>query len=123
MRVKRDIGKATRVVIHGQEYVPAEDYDRLLDSYRKALRPVQAAADTPNLNTEAWQQWLHYRRDLGKPAYKTDRVARWLAQYPSRTQLEIVQRSVAKEWSGLYDPPSAEPYARRAPPQVEEKYL
>jgi hypothetical protein len=122
MSETRAISKPARVTVHGTEYVLAEDYDRLMKAYRAALRPP-VAKTVKGLNTEAWREWLKYRQECGKRPYKTDRVAKWLAQYPEQTQQEIVARSVSKEWQGLYDPPAAVPNTRRAPPQLEEKYL
>jgi hypothetical protein len=122
MSETRAISKPARMVIHGTEYVLAEDYDRLMQAYRAALRPPKEV-EVPGLNQKAWKEWLAYRQECGKRAYKTDRVAKWLAQYPEQTQQEIVARSVSKEWQGLYDLPAAVPNARRAPPQLEEKYL
>jgi hypothetical protein len=122
MSETRAISKPARVTVHGTEYVLADDYDRLMKAYRAALRPP-VAKTVKGLNTEAWREWLKYRQECGKRAYKTDRVAKWLAQYPEQTQQEIVARSVSKEWQGLYDPPETVVANRRAPPQLEEKYL
>lgn len=116
----RKIGTPARVTLNGTEYVPAEDYDRLLASYRQLVRPSKPA-EVAGLNTEAWEEWTKYRRECGKRAYKTDRVARWLAVYPSKTQQEIVSRSINSEWQGLYAPPAST--HRMAERRVVERFL
>ena len=54
------------------------------------------------LNLHAWAEWLQYRKALGKGPYKTDRVARWLAQYKEGEQKRIIDQSIQREWVGLF---------------------
>lgn len=59
-----------------------------------------------NLNTEAMDKWLQYRKDLKKP-YKTSigvqQCADFLAKYDYETQMQMVDNSIQNEYQGLFE--------------------
>jgi bisphosphoglycerate-dependent phosphoglycerate mutase len=73
------------------------------------------------LNEEAWGKWVAYRKELGKRPYKTTQVQSWLAQFDQKTQAEIVQQSLTKEWQGLHEIPKQA--GKFAKPDLEERFL
>lgn len=96
------------------------DYQQgFADGYRAAMevakpREIKLPAD---LDLEAWDAWTSYRRALGKRPYKTAGPAKFLAQYPPRVQHQIVQRSIAHEWQGLFPPDEKGKQVAMAPPE------
>lgn len=65
-------------------------------------RKKNALAVVEGLDRQAWEQWVEYRRELGKRPYKTNRVAEWLGGFHPTTQRQIVRQSIEKEWHGLF---------------------
>lgn len=55
-----------------------------------------------NLNQEAWNDWIAYRKLCKLKAYKTDRQAKKLATLPSDKQAECVEYSMTNEYAGLF---------------------
>lgn len=55
------------------------------------------------LNSEAWNQWIEYRKKAKLKSYKTDKVAKHLATFPPHVQQAAVNYScVQNEYSGLF---------------------
>lgn len=55
-----------------------------------------------NLNQEAWDQWLKFRKLIKQPAYKTLIKAKELATLDHDKQLECVKYSMSNEYKGLF---------------------
>lgn len=55
-----------------------------------------------NLNLEAWEEWLEFRREAGYRKYKTTRTAKMLARYPKDVQARAIQYSMDLEYQGLF---------------------
>jgi hypothetical protein len=62
------------------------------------------SADIVGLNEVAWQEWIGFRRTRRLPVYKTNRLAKWLAQFPPDIQASIVELSIRQEYQGLFAP-------------------
>lgn len=55
-----------------------------------------------NLNHEAWQRWVAFRRKAGFRPYKTDETAKKLAEHPPDVQAAAVQHSIENQYQGLF---------------------
>lgn len=61
--------------------------------------------EVPGLDQEAWTRWLTYRQAIKKP-YKDislHAAALKLSSY-GPDQAQVVERSIANQWQGLFDP-------------------
>jgi hypothetical protein len=101
------------------------DYQQgFADGYRAAFAEKNAQHSTvEGLNQEAWTRWAGYRKTLGKRPYKTDSVARWLAQYSKPDQERIVEQSISREWQGLFELKPQAGTFKPAGPVAPENYL
>jgi hypothetical protein len=79
----------------------ARKWRELYEAKVKGEKPAKEAV--AGLCEQSWKRWEDYRKELGKRRYQTTRVAQWLAQFPKRTQAEIVTQSITKEWQGLHE--------------------
>lgn len=56
-----------------------------------------------NLNRDAWDEWLIYRKKLKFKVYKTDKKMIALSEQGNHeTQMKIVQYSIENEYQGLF---------------------
>jgi len=58
------------------------------------------------IDNEAWDMWIEFRKELGKPLKTkagTKRQLNILKKYKSK-QREIIENSINSEWTGLYEP-------------------
>lgn len=71
----------------------------------KSAREKPEKPDWPsvqNLDAEAWEQWLRFRRKEGMPAYKTTQTAEALARYPPEVQRAAIKHSMEQRYQGLF---------------------
>lgn len=55
-----------------------------------------------NLNREAWEKWLAYRRSTNKTKYKTTGRAKALAKLPHEMQMLCVENSIDQMYVGIF---------------------
>ena len=55
-----------------------------------------------NLHIGAWENWVQYRINTGKPKYKSFATMHKLAQYPAQTQIDAVKHSIDNEYTGVF---------------------
>lgn len=60
--------------------------------------------EVPGLNTEAWNRWVGYRRQIGRALKEAslEAAAKRLAQHGEH-QAAIVEQSIANGWQGLFE--------------------
>ena len=81
----------------------------------KSHRAVSLAVQLPDwLSAEIWSSWVAYRRDLKKPI-KSQQTVTQAINLLDRCRLngyapeEIINRSIANGWQGLFEPNGAKP--------------
>ena len=68
----------------------------------KTINKEKIQKENPNLNTEACNEWLEYKKYKSKaPITKT---INFLSQYPKQLQQEIVNTSIMNGYKGLFPP-------------------
>jgi len=85
---------------------------KLLQSTSALPAPVKTKRSKPDfdqndpgimgLNTEAWSDWIEYRKARRLPRYASNRGAKELASYDYETQAAAVDEAIRKNWNGLY---------------------
>ena len=60
------------------------------------------------LNSEAWDEWLEYRKAKRKPVspLAAKKVFKWLLDLDPEDQQKVIDRSIENDWQGLFPPPS-----------------
>ena len=78
----------------------------------------------PNLDMEAWNMWVKYRRNKGRPPYTTLRQAKKLAHRPLPKQMGDVEHSIEHEWMGVFNKPEPKPevYAASFKPAPQQNW-
>lgn len=59
------------------------------------------------LNSEAWDRWVKYRKEIRKPLKSADSIElaqKKLASFGDR-QMDAVENSICNGWTGLFPPP------------------
>jgi len=79
---------------------PIADTDTEADKTRGAKAPVWQEVE--NLNHEAWQAWLAYRRSARLRNYTTLMKAKELAKLPADRQLQCVNHSIGNQYNGIF---------------------
>jgi hypothetical protein len=56
--------------------------------------------------TEAWSNWLDYRKDIKKPyrsALSEQTALRKLSNYPEETAIKMIDQSMENDWQGIFE--------------------
>lgn len=67
----------------------------------KKIASAKPEPSVPNLNQKAWADWIQHRKITKKPPYRSDRMAKSLANLPHDKQQECVEFSMTREYHGL----------------------
>jgi hypothetical protein len=71
----------------------------------KVKAPKPQAEMPVGLNPVAWQRWIEYRKQIGRPLKELslDAAAKKLARYSSDNQTKVVDQSIENGWQGLFE--------------------
>ena len=103
--------KATKIGrVNGTKNGSLKDYQNreaepsvsLTTSNEPSVKEKEGLFEIPNLNIQAWEKWLEYRKRRKLRTYTTNMMAEGLAELPPDKQEECIVHSIKNEYAGLF---------------------
>ncbi len=101
-----DTGERSEVRVKSTDKPPPKPPSKPRPKAKRFTPPdgTQLKAELPWLDAGAWDAWIAYRRQLGKPLktmHGVDQQIRFLGQHQD-THVQIIEQSMRNEWQGLF---------------------
>ena len=89
----------------GHRLITLDDIEHLLDEIfpeKKKALAVQVPNEYTNINQDAFNEWLAYKKYKNKGAIT--KTLKMLNKYDYKTQQDMVDKSIMNEYKGLFEP-------------------
>lgn len=79
----------------------------------------------PNLNRQAWDEWVAYRRERRLPVGTTvlRKHLNLLASYDAATQQTMIDSAIGSSWQGLFAPKGIKPVVGNGKPPMPPEFI
>ena len=105
---------------HGDTPETETETETETEGEKEKTHAREDSSSVPGLDLVAWQTWVEYRQKIKKPLKLASFPAaqRALAKYGTQ-QAQVVERSIAQGWTGLFDLPNQTPVSSKKTPQPD----